>query len=758
MKRKRRLLNNIYTKLLIVLLCIAIIPSVLASILSYQVSIGNAKKQSEAYSRQLLAEMVSANDTTFQQMQAFIYEIMMNFNFYGSVLSKVPYSAAYLDVRSELDRKRQAYQNHIKNFALVDLRSQRMISSVDGIAVYEFDDFRSKVDAKLMDMIFNPDANDVPNDLVLRRTSKNESVLTYIARYGLANNVSGYIAVDIDAAKLTRPDASGQYGYLFVRNSHGMLLTDRNKDVYEAAHASGTTDRYVVISQKSSVSDLQYEYVVSKATITKNNRILLWSILSICLVLIILGALAAWMSSNNIYNPLRELLRYLRNLSGDRTQPEPAARLNEINYLEQLFNRMNHQNQTYMKTIRMNQGMFKQRQLSCLLTGNVSGFAQLEVPEPMRIAFPHDSFVCFAIELEDVADFKQKFTPLEQELMYYSIENIAEESFGSRGVAVAGRQEPYRIAVLLNYDAARNGQPELPVEWSRQVQSDLERYLHILVSIGISGSGAHMQAIKGCYDQAMHAVSHKAYFGKGSIVHDPIVAQMDTNREFDASVIPWNEIKDHLKISFRLNEWDRIIACIDEIIGKVSYVSVTPSDLQFVYLQYLSCLSDTCVEFSLQLQDVFGDRFYMDRRLARLSTMKEVHAQMAALARSLFEKLEEKKSHVHQEMIEKILVHIHAHIDRNLTIESIAEKVFMHPAYLSRICKTITGLSLGEQIVQAKIGKAKELLTGTQVTVGDIAERLGYTTPRAFYRIFKDYTGFTPSDYRKQEGLRKIIE
>jgi two-component system, response regulator YesN len=207
-----------------------------------------------------------------------------------------------------------------------------------------------------------------------------------------------------------------------------------------------------------------------------------------------------------------------------------------------------------------------------------------------------------------------------------------------------------------------------------------------------------------------------------------------------------------------MNEWGKIEDFIETIIGKISFVGITQSDLQYVFLQYVAALSDTCFEFSLQLSDIFGERFKINRKLSDVSTMEDLKTQMITLAQKIFKKLEEKKQHIHQDMIDKILVYIQENIDKNITLESIAEKVFMHPAYLSRICKSVTGVSLGEQIVLSKIQKAKELLTWTNNSVSDISERLGYTTPRAFYRIFKDYTGFTPSDFRKQEGLKKIIK
>ncbi|AZN41079.1 helix-turn-helix domain-containing protein [Paenibacillus albus] len=755
MKLGFRWFQNIYAKLLLILLCIAIIPSLISSVFSYQISIKNAKQQSENYSEQLLAQIASANDITYEQMRSFIYEIMINFSYYSDVMEKTPYSAAFLDVRTALDRKRQAYQKHIKNFSIIDLASKKVITSVGGISIYGMDEYRDQVDKNLMEMVTKKDDSLQSNELVLRPTGDNQKVLTYIFKYGPAAAVKGFIAVDVDASSITHPVQAGGYGSLFVRNSKGLMLSDQNLSLFQASQDPSTKSDYVVISQKSTSSGLQYDYVIPKHALTKSSDRVLNSILFISLSLVVLGALAAWMSSKNIYTPLRNLLGYIRGLTGDTLTAAPN--MNEINYLEQAFTRMDQENKSYLNMIRSNQNVFKQRQLALLLTGDIAGYQSLEVPSKLRLQWPHDRFLVMTVEIEDVSAFKAKYTQLEQQLLYFAVENITEEVLGEQGAAVAGHLEPYRLSVVFNYSSDRTDH-EQTIELCKQLKQQIVGYLHLSVSIGISEAASAVEEIKLCYDQSIRAISYNVYFGKSSIIHYPSVAQMDNHLMFDSNSIQWNEVKEQIKIHFRMNEWDRIEASLTEMIHKVSYIGITKSDVQYIFLQYVACLSDLCVEFSLQLSDVFGKHFYINESAATLSTMEELKLQMTTMAKRLYEKLGEKKTHIHTEMIEQLLHYIEEHIEENITLESIAEKVYMHPAYLSRICKTVTGLSLGEQIVLAKINKAKSLLVHSDDKVGDISERLGYTTPRAFYRIFKDYTGFTPSDFRKREGLKSITE
>ena len=48
-----------------------------------------------------------------------------------------------------------------------------------------------------------------------------------------------------------------------------------------------------------------------------------------------------------------------------------------------------------------------------------------------------------------------------------------------------------------------------------------------------------------------------------------------------------------------------------------------------------------------------------------------------------------------------------------------------------------------------RIGKAKELLENTDLTVSEICAQTGFNSDQNFIRVFKKYVGMTPGQYRK---------
>ena len=58
-------------------------------------------------------------------------------------------------------------------------------------------------------------------------------------------------------------------------------------------------------------------------------------------------------------------------------------------------------------------------------------------------------------------------------------------------------------------------------------------------------------------------------------------------------------------------------------------------------------------------------------------------------------------------------------------------------------------MTFSAYIKKVRITKAKELLIGTSLKLYEIAEKVGYSDPKYFSRVFKETTGMLPAEYRK---------
>jgi len=82
------------------------------------------------------------------------------------------------------------------------------------------------------------------------------------------------------------------------------------------------------------------------------------------------------------------------------------------------------------------------------------------------------------------------------------------------------------------------------------------------------------------------------------------------------------------------------------------------------------------------------------------------------------------------------------------SIQSLSERVFIHPVYLSGAFKKRTGFTVGEYQKKVKLSHAVNLLIRTPLPVNDIALRCGFFDNAHFGRFFKSVHGISPGKFR----------
>lgn len=92
---------------------------------------------------------------------------------------------------------------------------------------------------------------------------------------------------------------------------------------------------------------------------------------------------------------------------------------------------------------------------------------------------------------------------------------------------------------------------------------------------------------------------------------------------------------------------------------------------------------------------------------------------------------------------------IRKYYDQGITLEEIANKLYVSEEYLSAQFKKETGSTFTETIRKYRIEKVKELLLNTHLKLNQIAELAGYSDPKYMSKVFKEEVGMLPNDFRK---------
>ncbi len=102
------------------------------------------------------------------------------------------------------------------------------------------------------------------------------------------------------------------------------------------------------------------------------------------------------------------------------------------------------------------------------------------------------------------------------------------------------------------------------------------------------------------------------------------------------------------------------------------------------------------------------------------------------------------------DLIDQVLAFVDQNYMEDIGIGTISERLNITPNYLSTLFHRKTGVNFMSYLKNARMLKARELLSDPSLQIQQVAERVGYSSPRHFARLFTEQFGCLPSEYRER--------
>ena len=85
----------------------------------------------------------------------------------------------------------------------------------------------------------------------------------------------------------------------------------------------------------------------------------------------------------------------------------------------------------------------------------------------------------------------------------------------------------------------------------------------------------------------------------------------------------------------------------------------------------------------------------------------------------------------------------------DVSLKAVAQAVYVNEYYLSHLFREEMNISFSEYVNKIRMEESLALMKTTRKTIGAIAQKVGFTDPNYFSKVFKKYYGVTPKQYRK---------
>lgn len=107
------------------------------------------------------------------------------------------------------------------------------------------------------------------------------------------------------------------------------------------------------------------------------------------------------------------------------------------------------------------------------------------------------------------------------------------------------------------------------------------------------------------------------------------------------------------------------------------------------------------------------------------------------------------------EVVRKVKEYIRSNLKNDITMEQIADLTHLNPDYTTRIFRNRTGMTIRGYLIKKRMERAKTLLQTTGLSVSEVAMESGYDNFSYFIRVFRQYFGVTPKQFRRESEQRR---
>ncbi|MCG7381275.1 response regulator [Paenibacillus sp. ACRRY] len=209
------------------------------------------------------------------------------------------------------------------------------------------------------------------------------------------------------------------------------------------------------------------------------------------------------------------------------------------------------------------------------------------------------------------------------------------------------------------------------------------------------------------------------------------------------------ELLERIMGAFQLIDHDVYRSAVDFIEQSFRQIRVHPEEAR-KFLIYL--LHEIRAYMRAKLAEDAGDSnrlFDIPNLDERLLTLDDLIGMLQSCGRVCFELLLKENASETQGIVQDINDYIHEHYREGLSIKLLAERFFLHPAYLGQLLIRKNGIGFNELLHNLRIEEACRLLQLNQYKNSEVSEKVGYSTYHHFLKQFEKRLNMSPNEYKK---------
>lgn len=192
---------------------------------------------------------------------------------------------------------------------------------------------------------------------------------------------------------------------------------------------------------------------------------------------------------------------------------------------------------------------------------------------------------------------------------------------------------------------------------------------------------------------------------------------------------------------------------LNKLLGYIFFYS--NADLKLIkarVLELIVMLSRSAIDGGADVEQIFALNNNYIREVESFSTLEKLSVWLTGVINRFVSYVFEFNDVKHIDIIHKITAYIKDNYMHKITLNDVAEHVYLSKSYVSKIFKKEMNVTLTEYINNIRIEKSRVLLLDSSLSLADVANLVGFEDQSYYNKIFKSKVGVSPGKYREKSG------
>ncbi|ULL14955.1 response regulator [Paenibacillus sp. H1-7] len=269
-----------------------------------------------------------------------------------------------------------------------------------------------------------------------------------------------------------------------------------------------------------------------------------------------------------------------------------------------------------------------------------------------------------------------------------------------------------------------------------------------ILSIGIGNMMGGAESAGTSFNQAIFSLSYSSFYEQGSIIfyQDLSAPQSEggfkerTNEQISVAMDTLiqsvftknkNETASHLRGFFDALEQGKRLSLVE---------------IQIVFSECILTLLLKAKDRRIILPSL--DKKQALEQIYAAESLADLKKWFKATLESIMDHPGQERDHDENRYVLLAKQHVHSRLSEKITLEEMAQQLFIHPAYFSSIFKKETGQNFIDYVNEVRVRKAVELLKSNDCKIKEISITVGFHNHSYFNKVFKKVIGVNPLEFR----------